>query len=59
LHKKELRGGGIINIDNPNSKIELIRLGDNFYTHKQVELKNGMLFIRMKKRLLPRIRREI
>ena len=46
---KELRGGGNINLINSN-KLELIRFEDDFYTHKQVELKNGLLFVRIKKR---------
>lgn len=39
-----------------NSKvIEIVREHNSFYTHQQIEIKNGMLFMRLKKRALDNI----
>ena len=36
-----------------NSKIiDVIRQHGNFYVHKQIEIKNGLLYVRLKKRSL-------
>ncbi len=41
------------NEDKENSKvIDIIRQYNNYYIHKQVEIKNGLLFMRLKKRAL-------
>ena len=35
-----------------NSKcIDIVRQYDGFYVHKQIEVKDGLLFVRLKKRL--------
>ena len=47
------KGGGIIflNEDKGNSKvIDIVRQCDNFLIHQQIEIKNGLLFMRLKKR---------
>jgi len=37
-----------------NSKvIDIVRQQDNFLIHKQIEIKNGRLFMRLKKRSIP------
>jgi len=33
-------------------KIDIVMKHDNFYIHKQIEIRNGRLFMRLKKRLL-------
>lgn len=36
-----------------NSKvIDIVRHSDSFYIHQQIEIKNGLLFMRLKKRAL-------
>ena len=37
-------------------KKEYITLDGNIYTHKQIEFKNGLVFMRMKKRILEIVR---
>ena len=45
--KSEIRNKG-------NSKvIDIVRYKDNFLIHKQIEIKNGRLFMRLKKRSIP------
>ncbi len=49
------KGGGIIflNKDTGNSKIiDIVRQHDKFYIHQQIERRNGLLFMRLKKRAL-------
>ena len=33
-----------------DEKQDFITVGDRFYTHKQIEIKNGIVYMRMKKR---------
>ena len=35
--------------------IDIVRQHNNFYIHKQIELKNGLIYIRLKKRLTANI----
>ena len=35
-----------------NEKLDFITIDGNIYTHKQIEARNGILFMRMKKRFL-------
>ena len=35
-----------------NEKLDYITVEGNTYTHKQVEFKDGLVFMRMKKRLM-------
>ena len=43
----------IFNEDKENSKvIDIVTRQDNFLIHKQIEIKNGLLFMRLKRRLL-------
>ena len=44
-------GGGFISFEN-SKKIDIIRVSNNFFTHKQIENRNGLLFMRMKKRAI-------
>jgi hypothetical protein len=37
--------------DKESSKIEIIKEFDRFYIHKQIEFRDGLLFMRLKKRL--------
>lgn len=41
-----------LNENRENSKIDIVRRHDNFLIHQQIEIKNGMLFMRLKKRSL-------
>lgn len=44
----------IFNKDNRSSKIiDIVRQKDNFLIHKQIEIKNGLVFMRLKKRRIP------
>ena len=35
-----------------NDKLDYITVDGNIYTHKQIEIRNGIVFMRMKKRLI-------
>ena len=35
-----------------NDKVDYITVDGNIYTHKQIENRNGIIFMRMKKRFL-------
>ncbi len=36
-----------------NEKLDYITIDGRTYTHKQIETRNGIIFMRMKKRILP------
>ena len=36
-----------------NGKLDYITIDNGVYLHKQIETRNGILFMRMKKRILP------
>ena len=46
-------GVDILQLFSDNEKRDYITLEGNVYTHKQIETKNGIVFMRMKKRILP------
>ncbi len=46
-------GVDILQLFSDDEKIDFIDIDGNTYTHKQIERKNGLVFMRMKKRLLP------
>ena len=35
-----------------NEKLDYITIDENTYTHKQIEMRNGIVFMRMKKRMI-------
>ena len=35
-----------------NEKLDYITIDDSAYTHKQIEMRNGIVFMRMKKRMI-------
>jgi len=45
-------GVDILPIFSDNEKQDFITVEGNIYTHKQIEARNGILFMRMKKRFL-------
>lgn len=45
-------GVGILLRISDNETVEYINLEGNIYTHKQIENRNGILYMRMKKRVL-------
>ncbi|MBI2101128.1 hypothetical protein HYT53_00790 [Candidatus Woesearchaeota archaeon] len=45
-------GVDILPIFSDNEKQDFIIVDGNIYTHKQIETRNGIVFMRMKKRLL-------
>ena len=47
------RGVGIMQQFLENDKVDFITIEGNVYTHKQIEIRNGITFMRMKKRILP------
>ena len=42
----------ILKLNSDNEKLDYITIEGNVYTHKQIERRNGITFMRMKKRLL-------
>lgn len=38
-----------------DEKLDFIEVDGNNYTHKQIEKRNGLVFMRMKKRILPEL----
>ncbi len=47
-------GVGILLSISDNETVEYINIDGNIYTHKQIENRNGIIFMRMKKRILKR-----
>ena len=45
-------GVDILEFSSENEKLDYITIDENTYTHKQIEMRNGIVFMRMKKRLL-------
>ena len=45
-------GVNILQFFSEDGKLDYITIEGNIYTHKQIEKKNGIVFMRMKKRLL-------
>jgi len=45
---KTISGGGTI-----NKIIDIVKVKGNSYIHKQIETRDGMLFMRLKRRQLP------
>jgi len=45
-------GVDILQFSSDNEKRDYITISSDVYTHKQIEMRNGILFMRMKKRLL-------
>ena len=41
---------GAANLDSSSRKIDIVVYSDNRYIHKQIEIKNNLLFMRIKKR---------
>ena len=41
---------GVVNIVNTGNKWDIIRIVDSMILHQQIERRNGMTFMRMKKR---------
>jgi len=45
-------GVDILQTFSDNDKVDYITIDGNIYTHKQIETRNGLVFMRMKKRIL-------
>ena len=45
-------GVDILQLYSDDEKQDFITIEGNIYTHKQIETKNGIIFMRMKKRFL-------
>jgi hypothetical protein len=45
-------GVDILQLFSNNEKQDFITVEGNIYTHKQIEKRNGLIFMRMKKRFL-------
>ncbi|MBI2653861.1 hypothetical protein HYX02_03555 [Candidatus Woesearchaeota archaeon] len=45
-------GVDILQLFSDNEKLDFITIEGNIYIHKQIEKRNGITFMRMKKRLL-------
>jgi len=45
-------GVDILQLFSGNDKLDFITINGNIYTHKQIEKRNGLVFMRMKKRIL-------
>ncbi|MBI2650052.1 hypothetical protein HYX04_01930 [Candidatus Woesearchaeota archaeon] len=45
-------GVDILPVFSDNEKQDFITIDGNIYTHKQIENRNGIVFMRMKKRVL-------
>ena len=43
---------GVANFNSDSEKIDIITYMNDYYIHKQLEIKNNLLFMRIKKRLL-------
>ena len=43
-------GGGHISTKDSSIKVDLIKKSKDFYIHKQIERRDGLLFMRLKKR---------
>lgn len=43
---------GVDNFNSDSRKIDIVSYENNFYTHKQIEIKNNLLYMRIKKRLI-------
>lgn len=43
---------GVANLSTDSEKIDIITYGDKFYIHRQIEKRDNMVFMRIKKRLL-------
>jgi len=41
---------GVDKLSQDLGKIDIITYSDSFYTHRQIESKNGLVFMRIKKR---------
>jgi hypothetical protein len=46
---------GVDDLFTDSRKIDIFMYANEYYTHKQVELKNNLLFMRMKKRYMKHI----
>ena len=44
---------GVANLSANSEKIDIITYGDKFYIHRQIERRDNIVFMRIKKRLLP------
>ncbi len=42
----------ILQLFSDDEKLDFITIDGNIYTHRQIEKKNGLVFMRMKKRIL-------
>lgn len=48
--------GGVVNIETRESvKHDFIAIKNNVYLHKQVEMRDGLVFMRMKKRAVMKL----
>ncbi len=45
-------GVDILQLFSDNDKVDYITIEGDIYTHKQIEKKDGLIFMRMKKRFL-------
>jgi len=43
---------GVETFNSNSSKIDIVIITNNVYTHKQIEVKNNLVFMRIKKRLI-------
>ena len=43
---------GVANFNSSSRKIDIVMYSDNRYIHKQIEIRNNLLFMRIKKRLI-------
>ena len=50
FHKKH--SVGVANFNSGSEKIDIITYINNYYVHKQLEIRNNLLFMRIKKRLV-------
>lgn len=51
-HFNKMYGVGVANLRTNSEKIDIITYGDKFYIHRQIEKRNNIVFMRIKKRLL-------
>jgi hypothetical protein len=45
-------GVEILQLFSDNEKVDYVTIDGNIYTHKQIERRDGLVFMRMKKRFL-------
>ncbi len=51
-HYDKKHGVGVANFKPDSEKIDIITYINDYYVHKQLEIRNNLLFMRIKKRLV-------